>query len=269
MLKQRIITAVVLVVLTVWALFYSSDMAWKIALLIVAGIAAWEWAGFAKIDIPVLKLIYAFAVVVTANFAADFLTIQNLVLLTLLEMLILLTVVHRYQRTKGQSGTQSDGFIMLSGAVSIVLFVVSLVKFRADFGAALLLFSMALVWAIDTGAYFSGRKFGKNKLAVHVSPGKTWEGVFGGGLLAFVLALVVLLLMQLELKLATILFALVLGLIAVFSVYGDLFESVLKRQVAMKDSGKILPGHGGVLDRVDSLLIAVPMLYLAWHFALN
>ncbi len=267
MLKQRVITAVVLVALTVWALFFASDMAWKIALLIVAALAAWEWAGFAEdVQLPVLKLIYAMAVVVTANFAADLLTTQNIVLFTALESIMLLSVVHRYQSTKGRVGTRSQAFIMLSGAVSIVLFVAVLVKFRAEFGALILLLSMSLIWAIDTGAYFSGRRFGKNKLAVHVSPGKTWEGVFGGGVLSLAVAIVIVYIVQPQISLHYIIFAFILALISILSVYGDLFDSVLKRQAGKKDSGKTLPGHGGILDRIDSLLIAMPMLYLAWLF---
>ncbi len=269
MLKQRIITALVLVAVTVWALFYSSDMAWKLVLLIVGLIAAWEWAGFAKLELPALKLIYAFFVVVIANFAADVLTDQHLIVLTVLEALILLAVVHRYQFTKGMVGTKSNNFILLTGAIAIGLFITALLKFRAEFGALTLFFSLALVWAIDTGAYFSGRRFGKNKLAVHVSPGKTWEGVIGGGLFSFIFALSVLSYLSVSLAVPMFVFAAALGAIALFSVYGDLFESVMKRQVGLKDSGKILPGHGGVLDRIDSLLIAVPMLYLAWHFAVK
>lgn len=269
MLKHRIITALVLVALTLWALFYSSDMAWKITLLVVALVAAWEWAGFTQYNLPVLKWIYAFAVVVTANFAVDVLSTENITFLVVFELVVVLSVVHRYQRSKGQVGTTSDGLIMLAGAVAIVLFTVSLVKFRAEFGAVELLASFMVIWAIDTGAYFSGRRFGKNKLAEYVSPGKTWEGVYGGTLLAFFIAWVLLAYIEPNTHVALVLFALALTFIAVISVYGDLFESVLKRQAGLKDSGKILPGHGGVLDRVDSLLISAPLLYLAWFFLLS
>lgn len=266
MLKQRIITAIVLVILSVWALFYSTDTVWKGVLLFVGFIAAWEWASFAQLKAPALRVIYALGIVVAANYAVDTLTTQNIALLTFLEAVILFSVVTRYQRTKGEVGTKSVGFIMLAGALAIILFVVAMVKFRVDFGPLYLLLSMLLVWVIDTGAYFSGRRFGKNKLAVHVSPGKTWEGVIGGGIFTLIVAVGIMLYLSPELKVASVLLAVILSVIALFSVFGDLFESVLKRQVGLKDSGSILPGHGGVLDRVDSLLIAVPMLYLAWHF---
>ena len=156
---------------------------------------------------------------------------------------------------------------MLTGVLAVILFVVSMAQFRGEFGPLVLLLSMLLVWAIDTGAYFSGRRFGKTKLAVYVSPGKTWEGVFGGAFLTLIVSFIILYLLQPQLNIALTFLALILTLIAVFSVFGDLFESVLKRQVGLKDSGKILPGHGGVLDRIDSLIIAVPMLYLAWYFS--
>ncbi|MDX1351718.1 MAG: phosphatidate cytidylyltransferase, partial [Thiomicrorhabdus sp.] len=235
MLKERIITAVVLVVLSIWALFFSTDAVWKAVLLIVAFIAAWEWTAFAQIKIPALKLIYALAVVVGANYAVDVLTIQNIALLTLLEAVVLISVVTRYQRTKGQVGTKSVGFVLFTGVLAVIVFVVAMYQFRSEFGPVTLLLSMLLVWSIDTGAYFSGRRFGKTKLAVYVSPGKTWEGVIGGGLLTFVIALFVLFYLQKSLQPSFFILALTLTVIAVFSVFGDLFESVLKRQVNLKD----------------------------------
>jgi len=267
MLKQRIITAIVLVVLSIWALFYSTPDVWKGCLLLVGFIAAWEWSGFADIKTPSLRLTYALGVTVAANYAVDTFTMQNIAMLTMVETLALVSVVSRYQMAKGESKGSSMSFTLLTGVLAIILFVVAMVKFRVDFGPLIVLMSMLLIWAIDTGAYFSGRRFGKTKLAVHVSPGKTWEGVLGGGVLALVISLIVLNFVNVELKYSMILMSVVLTMIALFSVFGDLFESVMKRQVGLKDSGKILPGHGGVLDRIDSLLIAVPMLYLAWHYS--
>ncbi|BCN93438.1 phosphatidate cytidylyltransferase [Thiomicrorhabdus immobilis] len=267
MLKQRVITALVLVALSIWALFYSTDSVWKGVLLFIGFIAAWEWSAFAQIKIPALRLTYALVVVVGANYAVDHLIMQNIAILTLLESLILISVVSRYQLAKGLSQGSSVGFTLLTGILSIVLFVVAMAQFRGEFGPLILLLSLLLVWSIDTGAFFSGKRFGKTKLAVHVSPGKTWEGVVGGGLLTLIISLIVLYSLQPTLKIPMVFLGLLLTLIALFSVFGDLFESVLKRQVGLKDSGNILPGHGGILDRIDSLLIAVPMLYLAWHYS--
>jgi len=269
MLKQRVITALVLVALSIWALFFATDSVWKGVLLFTAFIAAWEWAGFAQIKVPALRLIYAFVVVVAANFAMDVFNPQNIIFLTLLEAVIMISVVMRYQKTQGQVGTKSAGFVLFTGVLAILLFTVAMYQFRAEFGPLTLILSLLLVWSIDTGAYFSGRRFGKNKLAVYVSPGKTWEGVIGGGILTLVIAFAVLFTLKQPFDLTFIVLALVLTAIGLFSVFGDLFESVLKRQVGLKDSGKILPGHGGVLDRIDSILIAIPMLYIAWRYSVG
>jgi phosphatidate cytidylyltransferase len=112
-----------------------------------------------------------------------------------------------------------------------------------------------IVWAADVGAYFAGHRFGRHKLAPQVSPGKTWEGVAGGVVLASLVAAVVASLLELALP-ALVLLA--LGVVTI-SIVGDLMESLLKRQVGAKDSGVILPGHGGVLDRFDSLFAAAPL----------
>jgi len=123
---------------------------------------------------------------------------------------------------------------------------------------------MAVVWLADIGAYFSGRRFGKHKLAPAISPGKTWEGAIGGGVL--VLAYGLLLSSRLPAALAGNLLLLlpVLLLLTAISIVGDLFESLLKRQAGLKDSSNVLPGHGGVLDRIDSLTSTMPLVALVW-----
>ena len=114
------------------------------------------------------------------------------------------------------------------------------------------------MWAADTGAYFVGSRFGKHKLAPRISPGKSWEG-FAGGLAASALAAVAAVpLLQLQWPQLPALVALVLATVAI-SVVGDLFESLLKRHAGMKDSADLIPGHGGILDRIDSLLAALPV----------
>lgn len=266
MLKQRVITAVILALLASLALFQATAEVWQWVVLGVGFIAAWEWAGFAQLNQPWQRAGFAVITSALVLISLEFLSVQYIALLTLLESLLLILVVARYQTSQGQVGTGSAKIVLFSGVLSVVLFTTVIVRFRAEFSADILLMSLFVIWAIDTGAYFSGKRFGKTKLAIHVSPGKTWEGVWGGTLFAFAIALTGLWLVSASLNLSMVLFAAILALIAMFSVFGDLFESVLKRQVNLKDSGRILPGHGGVLDRIDSLLIAVPMLYLAWHF---
>jgi phosphatidate cytidylyltransferase len=123
------------------------------------------------------------------------------------------------------------------------------------------LFAIAIVWAADSGAYFVGIRFGKRKLAPRISPGKSWEGLVGGMVCALLLALAAFPLLGLGAAELPALLALALATAAI-SVVGDLFESLLKRHANIKDSGDLIPGHGGVLDRIDGLLAALPIFVL-------
>jgi phosphatidate cytidylyltransferase len=126
---------------------------------------------------------------------------------------------------------------------------------------------MVLVWGADIGAYFSGRAFGKRKLAPQVSPGKSWEGVYGGLLLSLVITAIVGFVR--DWSFVQMLIGLIGAAVIVFiSVVGDLTESMFKRQAGIKDSSNLLPGHGGVLDRIDSLTAAIPIFaVLLWMTA--
>jgi phosphatidate cytidylyltransferase len=133
-------------------------------------------------------------------------------------------------------------------------------------GATWVLWFLCLIWSADIGAYFAGHRFGRRRLAPQVSPGKTWEGVIGGVLVSIVVAGAMLVPMGAWQPLWVPVILLLVGV----SVFGDLFESVLKRQRGVKDSGALLPGHGGVLDRIDSVVAALPVFALVLsrhHFA--
>ena len=137
-------------------------------------------------------------------------------------------------------------------------------------GLFLLLYAFVLVWAADSGAYFAGRAFGKHKLAPKVSPGKTWEGVVGGLCTAAILAFIFMYFFE-----ATLLgqrsvsgFVLLSVATVAISVLGDLTESMFKRESGIKDSSQLIPGHGGVLDRIDSLTAAVPFFAYFYFFVL-
>ncbi len=128
-------------------------------------------------------------------------------------------------------------------------------------GSWLILFVLLLVWAADTGAYATGKLFGKHKLAPAVSPGKTWEGFFGGLVLSMIVAVIAARVMNIDVRnWAFFLLACLATVMA--SVVGDLFESLTKREAGLKDSGTIFPGHGGMLDRIDSLIAAAPIFAL-------
>ena len=136
-------------------------------------------------------------------------------------------------------------------------------------GAQWLMYGLALIWVADIGAYFSGKKFGKNKLAEYISPGKTIEGFVGALVLTSIYTLICGF-YYFELAFGQIIILLLTSLFLAFiSVVGDLYESVLKREVGLKDSGKILPGHGGILDRIDSVLAAMPVFSVALHYSIQ
>ncbi len=161
-----------------------------------------------------------------------------------------------------RTATQSFGPLYIGAGLGALALVR---KLDADEGAALVVLCLALAWASDTGAYFMGRFLGKHKLYPAVSPKKTWEGVLGGVLGAVVSAVVAKLLFLPSVPLGH---AAALGAVgSVAGQIGDLGESLFKRSVGVKDSGGIVPGHGGILDRIDALLVTSPLvlLYLLWR----
>ena len=163
-------------------------------------------------------------------------------------------------RFSGNWGLLAREFYFLLGIVLLWICVNDLVFILKHFeqGGWILLYLLTLVWIADVGAYFSGRKFGKNKLAPGISPGKTWEGVAGG--LVFNMVWMLFVYSLTEGWGMSIVWFVGIGLAtSAISVVGDLFESILKREAGVKDSGKLLPGHGGVLDRIDSVIAAAPV----------
>lgn len=126
-------------------------------------------------------------------------------------------------------------------------------------GSIYILIFLMMVWLVDTAAYFSGKAFGRNKLIPHVSPGKTWEGVLG----SFIILLTTASIINWYFLYASYIYIFIFSMIIfIFAVFGDLLESVLKRIMHVKDSGRLIPGHGGILDRLDSIVTAIPVYYL-------
>lgn len=261
MLKQRVITAILLVVSVALLLFYGNDVAWALAVILLSFIGAWEWFGFYEQRKFPWRILYSTLTSIMTLAGLWFHSDHMLFLLTIIIALMMLVSVFYYQVTKAQKSLLSGSFILVSGAVVLPVFGVSVFSFLQALSVEKLFASLLIIWSVDTGAYFAGRAFGSRKLAVYVSPGKTWEGVLGGALLALIVAYICLHFIATD---SILLLSFIFMLIALFSIFGDLFESLLKRQMGLKDSGGILPGHGGLLDRIDSLLIAIPMFYFAW-----
>lgn len=268
MLKERIYTGVILAVLFLLMTFALNTPYVALCLFAVVMIASWEWSRMACLKLPerILFLLVIAMGCVAVYFFADELQLHKWILwVSLLWWSGISVVVLRYKQV---DVNHSDWVIRLSKSMMgfIVLIpaywaLVSLHNYK-DQGVTFFLYAFFLVWAADVGAYFVGKKMGKHKLLPQVSPGKTIEGFAGGLVAVCLLAIGFGLYLGLNAKTFTI-FVLLSVSIGLFSVFGDLFESLMKRQAGLKDSGRILPGHGGVLDRIDSVLAAAPLLLLS------
>ena len=263
MLKQRLLTAAVLVPLVVWALLALDSAIVLLLFAAVAALAAWEWLSLMGLSIPVKVTVIA--IIEAVIFAAVLylpLTVALLAmaLLWLLATLLIVRYAHQPLSPCLQRLFQSPlfGSVMALFVLSGFVLAANAIHQYAEHGPALLLYVMAIVWLADTGGYFAGKRYGKHRLATAISPNKTWEGVAGALVLGSLWSIAFYYLLD---DLAWPLMQwLALGCLAVLvSIVGDLFESVFKRCFDVKDSGQLLPGHGGILDRIDSLLAAVPV----------
>jgi phosphatidate cytidylyltransferase len=263
MLKQRLITAFILITLVIWGILRLPIpyLALAFALVILQG--GWEWGGLMKLPSVYWKA--AFIAVLAICMLALWLLVDReksdwlaLPVISLLWWVLAFIWVLSYPKT---SSYWSNYFVQfLAGLLVLVPAWSSIVGLRGygDQGPFLLLYLLSLIWVADTGAYFGGRWLGKHKLAPAVSPRKTWEGVFSAIVLSIIYALCIAHFLDVP---GNQLFAFVVlsQVTVIFSVLGDLAESMFKRHAGVKDSGNILPGHGGLLDRIDSLTAAAPV----------
>jgi phosphatidate cytidylyltransferase len=260
MLLTRIITALVLAPLALAGVFWLPPAWFAVLFWAVAALGCFEWASLLHLEKTPQKLIYVAGFGLLAA-GLYFGLVPYALSLWLGAVTWLFAVIAVLFFPKG---TEIYRNRVLMGLLGWVLFVAAwsaLVVIRsAPQGSLWLVWLLVLVWGADIGAYFSGRAWGKRKLAPAVSPGKSWEGAIGGFIVAGVLCGAGASLLGADLALWLPLTA---GLI-VLSVFGDLFESVMKRSSGVKDSGTLLPGHGGVLDRIDSLLAVLPVFALVW-----
>ena len=253
MLGTRIVTGLALGAVVTAVILYlpTAYAAGSLAVLWLAG--AWEWAGLARLA-RAERGAYAAATVLLMLAVAwrlDSLAVIDAILaLALAGWALALAGILTYPRPI------ADAWIALAGPVALLPSWLALEYLHAAHprGPALVLLALALVWAADVGAYAIGRLFGRVKLAPKVSPGKTWEGVLGGVALALAAAWAG----SAWLDLAAGPLLAIAAVTALVSVVGDLTVSMLKRRVGLKDTGSLLPGHGGVMDRIDGLVAAVP-----------
>ena len=263
MLKQRILTAIPLAAFVVWGMLTQPENIIFYALLVLILISGWEWARLSGIKNKALRGAYALLVSVCSYFVQQFIYSEPQWLNIILSFTVLAWVVATYHMFSKGPQAANDSFSIIKlfiGFVVLIPPVLALLIIRAE-GVWWLFYCLSIVWIADIGAYFSGKRFGKNKLAPRLSPGKTKEGMYGAvfatAIYSFIFGLIF------ELKAIELLMLLIIASLATFiSVAGDLFLSLLKREKGLKDTGNILPGHGGILDRVDSILSAAPFLAL-------
>jgi phosphatidate cytidylyltransferase len=264
MLRQRLVTAAILLALLLSALYLLPNLAWSLLTIVPIALGAWEWARLSRFGRTRAQ---AFVGVVTVSALllvwlqwrgpeTAMVVAAWLYLAALFFWAIVATAWLYFKwRMPAQGWMACIGWIVL---VPAWLAIASL-----QHAANLLLMLLAAVWIADSAAYFAGRRFGRRKLAPRISPGKTWEGVYGAGVAVLAYAVIAGFVLMpgagLPDRVALMIF---FGLLTAFSIIGDLFESWIKREAGAKDSGTLLPGHGGVLDRIDSLTAAMPFAAL-------
>jgi phosphatidate cytidylyltransferase len=267
-LRQRVITALVLIPLVIWCIFLApTPWAFRAFAAFVVVVGAWEWTAMMGWKTAPLRLAYSAAVLALLTALALLPLQRPLYLLIYAVALLFWLAAHRMVRAYPERA-EAWANVPVLAAVGLVLLVPAWLGLTTLQGHSpwWLLYLFLLVWGADTGAYFAGRAFGSVKLAPAVSPGKTFEGFIGGVLLTMGLALAVALWRDLAGQRFMAFMGLSL-LTVLASVLGDLFESMVKRKAGIKDSGTIFPGHGGALDRIDSLTAAAPIFALGWLLA--
>lgn len=265
MLKQRVATAVVLIVAFVGTLFFAAPPIFCMVTEIITLLAVWEWTALMGLRQSYHRALYlclllllmqaVFFIPVPINYCV------YLFYATFLFWVLMIPLVAFYPRVLFWKKS-----IFVQGLMGIFVMVPSwfAINFIRDVdahGQYLLLYLFLLIWGADIAGFFVGRRYGVRKLAPKVSPSKSWAGVYGGLVVALLITMVPLYWFQVPYSFWP--YTLGLSLITVlFSVVGDLFESMFKRSEGLKDSGSLLPGHGGLLDRIDSLTAAAPVFTL-------
>jgi len=270
MLKQRLMTAAVLIPLVVFSILYLSNTTMQWLLAIVTGLAAWEWfsiIGFSSRS----KMLFAFVTLIFTTAIVMFLSVGMLVILVTfiwgLISLFIIRFAHISLPNSVEYIFKQENLALIMASIVLALFWHGAVLLHAssELGPQQLLYAMVLVWLADTGGYFAGKRWGNKRLAKAISPNKTWEGVAGAIVLGSVWALIAFY-FELAGSLSFIAWLLLSAVTLSVSVVGDLFESLFKRCYQVKDSGKLLPGHGGMLDRIDSLIAAIPVFFVGLYF---
>lgn len=260
MLKARFLTACVLVPLVAWLLFFASPFVFLQATIVILLLASWEWSRLIGLTHLGGRLLYAYVVCFfqAIAFVADPMWVFSV---SAVWWCIAFCLILFYPRCTEWNSRVVRGVM---GGLVLIPCVIALNVIRSWYaGSQMLFFLLLLIWIADIAAYFVGRRFGVTKLAPAVSPGKSVQGLIGALVASFLYVLIFLFVYDSHAERSKLYLFLFLSIACViFSVVGDLFESMIKREAGVKDSGKLLPGHGGILDRIDSLTAAAPLFAL-------
>ncbi|KPN20808.1 phosphatidate cytidylyltransferase [Luteimonas terrae] len=269
MTRTRVIAALLMAPTAIAAVLLLNTP-WMAAVSAIIFLAAlWEWLRLTDIEdtlartaLLALNLLLMVAIVWASATGGGSLVLLKILAMVGVAWWLLATLWLRHYDFASDHDTKARVFKLAAGTLAVIPAWAALCVIHAgengEHGNRWLLLALAIVWATDTGAYFAGRKFGKRKLAPRISPNKTVEGL-AGGVAAGVLVAVAFAPLAGATAAQLPLVALVAMATVLASVVGDLFESLLKRHVGAKDSGTLIPGHGGVLDRLDSVLAALPV----------
>ncbi len=255
MFKQRLIMALILIPLVLAGIYYLPSVYFSVVVFAMLGVMLYEWQQFIdlpEIENPVLKFCVLFiGILLTMKFWTLFIYVD---ILLWCGITFWIFVYPKYQSFWGQSSFMAINCWILLGVFGALLIELQM----DDYGKNELVAVMLLVWAADTGAYFVGRRWGQHKMIPLVSPGKSWEGLFGGVSLALIIGGIEIIGMS---PFSNTQWLIVVLFTVLISVIGDLWMSALKRRSHLKDTGHLIPGHGGILDRLDSLIAALPVFY--------
>nr|WP_284048038.1 phosphatidate cytidylyltransferase [Marinobacter sp. ATCH36] len=271
-LKTRIITALVLAPLAIGGIFFLPPLGFALFTGAIVTIGAWEWANMSGMVAPAARVAYALVVAGVLYGLWVLVGPLNVPAVSVLWLAVFWWVLCFLLVRSYPDGSERWGSVPARAIMGLLVLVpawVGLNHIRTggfQFGDSennllVILYVFCVVWVADIGAYFAGRAFGKAKLAPRVSPGKSWAGVWGGLVAVAVFALIIATLASATAlqSLLLVIASLVTGAV---SVLGDLLESMLKRFRGIKDSSQLLPGHGGIMDRIDSLTAAIPVFAL-------
>lgn len=265
MLKKRILTALVLLPIVIAMIVYVTPLAFSLLSLLLIGMGVWEWTALIKLTSNLYRATYTILIIV-ACIVSSFLAEKWIFIVGTLWWCFAFYLIGQYCEDR----LRWEARPMLRKLAGYFVFVpcwFGLNWLRNHYQTSDYLFVLlALVWGMDTGAYFAGKTWGKNKLLPKVSPGKTTEGFLGGLVMSGFVAVISAALLFKFNVLQLVFWVLFCLVTATLSVGGDLFESMVKRLANVKDSSHILPGHGGIMDRIDSLLAATPFFVLCVPF---